>query len=310
MRRRIISLSVVALAIMTTAWLAHADVRSAQYKGAATCAMCHKAMSKAIVEAYQKSAHAKALQTADAEGAIVGDFSSNTAFTKDKVAYVLGSGRSEQAYLDAGYKVLPATWDVKAKTWKPAQSVDGATQCIGCHVTGYAAATKTGAQNGVGCEACHGPGSEHITGPDRKATIINPKNLDPAKQAMVCGQCHSVGKDPSGAYAHPVTFRPGDDLTKAFVDAKPTAGGRNQQYSEFIQSKHAQLGLTCISCHDPHGMTTERSQLKKPVVEQCLGCHAGKVKDMATHAPKAAAGATCATCHMPGGKHNFAKPGA
>jgi len=309
MKKTLSSLSLAAAAIAGIAWLAHADVHSAQYKGAAVCMMCHKTMSKAIVESYQNSPHAKTIQKADVEGAIVGDFSSNKAFAKEKVAYVLGSGRNEQAYLDVDYRVLPAVWDVKAKSWKPTQPVDGATQCIGCHVTGYNPADKASMQNGVGCEACHGPGGEHISGGDKKATIVNPKNLDKAKQAMICGQCHSVGKDPSGVYAHPVGYRPGDDLAKAFVDAKPTSAGRNQQYSEFAQGKHAQVGVTCVTCHDPHDMTSNRGQLRKPVTELCLGCHASKIKDIATHAPNAPADATCATCHMPGGGHVFSGPG-
>lgn len=297
------AISVVGL----TAIIAIADVHTAPYKSATVCMMCHKGMSKAIVEGYQKSPHSKAMQKADADGAIVGDFSSNTAFKKDAVAYVLGSGRHEQAYLDANFKVLPAMWDVKSKTWKPAEEVDGATQCIGCHTTGYDTASKTSAQLGVGCEACHGPGGDHLGGP-KKTTIVNPKNLTPAQQAMVCGQCHSVGKDVSGHFAFPVGFRPGDDLKKTFVDGKPTSVGDHQQYSEYITSKHAKSGVTCTDCHDPHNTSKNPSQLKKPMTELCLDCHAGTIDDLATHAPDAPAGATCATCHMPEGRHIFTKP--
>ena len=126
---------------------------------------------------------------------------------------------------------------------------------------------------------------------------------------MVCGQCHSFGKDPSGKYAFPVNFRSGDDLIQVFVDAKPVGPGPNQQYSEFIQSKHYKIGNTCETCHDPHGVGGLPSKLKKPVNDLCLGCHAGKVKDLASHAPNAPAGATCVTCHMPDGSHRFTEPG-
>ncbi|MHB9037632.1 MAG: multiheme c-type cytochrome [Armatimonadota bacterium] len=303
-------LFLISLAIPVVALATHAaigDVHTAQYKGATLCMMCHKAKNKQIVEGYQKSPHAKAMQKGDAEGAIVADFSSNTAFKKDQVAYVLGTGRNEQSYLDKDYKVLPATWDVKSKSWKPAEAVDGATQCIGCHVTGLDTAKNTCTQMGVGCEACHGPGGDH-TGSPGKTTIVNPSSLTPAQKAMVCGQCHSAGHDISGKFAFPVGYRPGDDLSKYFVDAKPTSAGRNQQYSEYVTSKHSQVGVTCVTCHDPHNTSTNPAQLKKPVTELCLGCHAAKVKDMATHAPNAPAGATCATCHMPGGRHTFATP--
>ncbi|HET6453468.1 MAG TPA: cytochrome c3 family protein [Armatimonadota bacterium] len=298
--------TLAAIGLITS--LVMGDVHTATYKGSALCKMCHKALpiSKDIIPAYEASAHPKALQKADVEGAIVADFSSNPAFTKDKVAYVLGKGVNQQAYMDADFQVLPALWDVKSKSWKPQAAADGSTQCVGCHVTAYDPIKKTQSEFGVGCEACHGPGSEHTAG-DKKA-IVNPKNLEFAQKNMVCGQCHSVGKDTSGKYAFPVNFRPGDDLTKFFVDAKPTAPGRNQQYSEWITSKHATVGVGCTTCHDPHGVgTTGPQQLKKPVTDLCLGCHAATIKDLATHAPNAAAGATCATCHMPMGQHTFAK---
>lgn len=289
---------------------ANADVHSAQYKGANVCAMCHKNTHKAIVDGYQNSAHSKAMQKADTAGAIVGDFSSNTAFKKDQVAFTLGSGRTEQAYLDANLKVLPATWDAKAKAWKATSATDG-TQCVACHTTGFdpkANAPVSALKLGVSCESCHGPGSEHVAAP-KTSPVVHPQDLPAAQRAMVCGQCHSVGKDTTGSYNHPVGYRPGDDLTKFFVDAKPTTAGRNQQYSEYITSKHSQVGIGCVNCHDPHDTVGTPGQLKKPVTDLCLQCHAGKVKDLATHAPGAPAGATCATCHMPGGRHIFAKPG-
>lgn len=303
--------------VVPSAVLVHADVRSAQYKASTVCMMCHKNTNKAMVEAYQKSPHARTMQKADVAGAVVGDFSTNTVFARDKVAYVLGTGRNQQAYLDADYKVLPAEWDVRTKSWKAVQSVDGATQCIGCHTTGYVPGEKKYAQTGVGCESCHGPGGEHVAAKDRKATTVNPANLDAAKRAMVCGQCHSTGRNLilkdgqqcAGDMAFTVDYRPGDDLARTFADSKPTSPGENQQYSEFIQSKHAKVGLSCGTCHDAHNTAGNAMQLKQPVDELCLSCHAAKVKDSGTHAPSAPAGATCATCHMPSGQHAFMKPG-
>jgi cytochrome c553 len=143
------------------------------------------------------------------------------------------------------------------------------------------------------------------------------------QSAMMCGQCHSVGKDPTEKYAFPVNYRPGDDLAKFFIDGKPTTAGRNQQYSDYITSKHYKSNVKCVTCHNPHNELLNPDetnkdpnkigkypdQLRKPINELCLECHAEKVKDMATHAPGAPADATCATCHMPKGRHTFAEPG-
>lgn len=315
MRRKAIVFSSVALVVLALfgltalaqdAW----DIHKAAYKGYAICKMCHQNMevSKAFVPLFDKTSHPKAMQKASAEGAIVGDFATNSAFTKDKVAWVLGKGRNKQAYLDANFQVLPAMWYVKEKQWKPTTACDGPTMCIGCHTTGFDCTTKKYQEEGVTCEACHGPGTDHAGKMGNKAFIVNPKNLDKAKEGMVCGQCHSVGKDTAGKTAFACGFRPGDDLTKFFVDGKPTMPGNNQQYSEFVTSKHSQVGLNCVTCHDPHTAASGKSQLKKPVNDLCLGCHAGTIKDMKTHAPQAAADATCASCHMPEGQHTFKKP--
>jgi len=282
---------------------------TAEYKGSALCKVCHQETNKSIIESHLKSAHAKSLQKADAEGAIVADFSSNPVFKKEQVAYVLGKGNREQAFLDAKLQVLPAVWDVKSKSWKPTQAQDGATQCVGCHVTGYDTIEKKWVEAGVNCEACHGPGSVHLANPSAKDSIVRLKDLERDKQAMVCGQCHSKGTDPSGKFAHPIGFRPSDDLTKFFRDAKPTSHGRNQQYSEHITSKHYEtIKMHCTTCHDPHGpVGANPYNLKQAINDQCLGCHAGTVKDMATHAPNAAPDATCASCHMEFGAHTFKK---
>ena len=93
-------------ALIATSGIASADPHTAQYKGTASCKMCHNGMHKAVVEGFSKVAHPKAMQKADADGAIVADFSANSAFTKDKVAYALGRGRTEQAYLDAEFHGL------------------------------------------------------------------------------------------------------------------------------------------------------------------------------------------------------------
>lgn len=314
MGRKAFVFSLVAVAVLAVFGLTALaqevfDVHKAAYKGNMMCKMCHQNLTKGkdFVPSIEKTSHPKTMMKASVEGAIVGDFSTNPVFTKDKVAWVLGKGRNKQAYLDANFQVLPAMWYVKEKKWKPTPAADGSTQCIACHVTGFDPATKKFTQEGVTCEACHGPGADHISKMGNKDFIVSLAKLDKQKQGMVCGQCHSAGKDPTGKFVHPVGFKPGDDLAKLFVDAKPTGPGNNQQYSEWLQSKHAAAGTGCTTCHDPHVPGTVKSQLKKPVNELCLGCHAAKVTDLKTHAPQAAPDATCASCHMPEGQHTFKK---
>src|SRR5262245_29369336 len=48
--------------------------------------------------------------------------------------------------------------------------------CDGCHSVNYNAQTKTVSEWNVGCERCHGPGSEHLR-QRRTETIVNPARL-------------------------------------------------------------------------------------------------------------------------------------
>ncbi len=299
-----------AMAILAVA--AHSQVEGADYVGNQLCVVCHKAKHKSIVEGYLTTAHNKAMQVAS-DDTIVADFTA-APFTKDKVAYVLGKGRHKQSYLDQELQVLPGTWSVDDKKWSAHEAVDGATECVGCHVTGYKPEDKSWKSIGVTCESCHGPGSIHKTAKtaDRSTTIVRPQELDAARQGMICGRCHSKGRSIDGKYAWAHDFRPGQDLAASFTDAKPTEPGPNQQFSELMQSpKHWAAGVVCEKCHDPHGETGLQYQLRMPINETCLQCHKEKIVDLPTHTKDkgvtAPADATCATCHMPDGQHTFDK---
>ena len=122
---------------------------------------------------------------------------------------------------------------------------------------------------------------------------------------MICGQCHSDGRDPAKVHPFPVGFRPGEELNKFLTQAAQPRPG--PKYSELVRSKHARMNVICTDCHDPHGPVHGTAhQVLKPVNELCTECHVEV--NMANHAPKAPADATCATCHMPGGSHQFETP--
>ena len=128
---------------------------------------------------------------------------------------------------------LPAQWDVTHKIWRkyfvpngadwwvPFYPADNAQRptgplCDGCHSVNYDIATKTVTEWNVGCERCHGPGSEHIAKPVRE-TIVNPARLDYVHANDTCIQCHSQGqplKNPIDGkyYDWPVGFHMGLSL--------------------------------------------------------------------------------------------------
>jgi hypothetical protein len=66
--------------------------------------------------------------------------------------------------------------------------------CVGCHVSGWqerggvCRVDKTVGREEVGCESCHGPGSQHLTLPT-KATILKPSK-------ETCVKCHDHENSP------------------------------------------------------------------------------------------------------------------
>src|SRR5216683_688706 len=164
--------------------------------------------------------------------------------------------------------------------------------CDGCHSVNYNIQTKTVTEWNVGCERCHGPGSDHAARPSRD-TIVNPARLNSYAANDVCIQCHSQGqplqKPLNGVYYDwPVGFEVGKNLrdfwqleehklgeTTFTHFADGTAHKNRMQGNDFVQSAMYQRGVTCFSCHDVHG-TENNADLLKPANVMCLECHGPK----------------------------------
>lgn len=304
--------AILLVAVLATAMSAVAK-KDAKYIGSEDCAVCHSDTHPTIVSGHAKTLHHSAMIDATKNPkAIVAVFGADAPFKKTDVKYVLGVGKVYQNYLDKNLKLLPGKWDAAEKKWVKIDSVDGATQCVGCHVTNFDPAKKTWTELGVGCEACHGPGSAHSDSQEAK-DIQSLKLLKADRFNMVCGQCHANGTNTTGKYAFPTTFCPGDDLNEHFKLKPADETAPNSQYNQFLTSKHAAGNvIKCITCHDPHGDKSKAGhQLRLPVNDLCLGCHSldmGDTKGVASlkeHAPTAGPDDTCATCHMKGGAHTF-----
>jgi predicted CXXCH cytochrome family protein len=191
--------------------------------------------------------------------------------------------------------------------------------CAGCHLTGYqleatsdgwwarGVADPNGAYDldgdgrleeiNIGCESCHGPGSEHLESSVRGSRIVTPSALTPGRESMICGACHSSPEGLGLGGAAPLSAdlrmpRPGirrsdfaightarvDGATGDFY-ASGDSRSPNQQYSDFIRQDMYRNGvelMTCSSCHDPHG-SEERGQLRFDPSDStaCTSCHSG-----------------------------------
>lgn len=172
---------------------------------------------------------------------------------------------------------------------------------------GFKPADNTYYEKGIGCQACHGAGSAHTKSKpeDKKATMKRIDQLETPRQKLsVCGRCHgqyTIGDQPFAA-----DFKTGDDLWKmeGFKLAEITEPGPFQQLNELEASKHGEHDVTCITCHTSHEPMAGKPQLKQAMPDLCLKCH-GEAHKCTVTADKVKAGDTCASCHMPGGRHLF-----
>ncbi|HEU4564233.1 MAG TPA: multiheme c-type cytochrome [Gemmatimonadaceae bacterium] len=209
--------------------------------------------------------------------------------------------------------------------------------CADCHSTavrkGYVEATDsfhtTRAEIAVGCEACHGPGSRHASGPgwrwlrsltgrgepmparleawdagrwvlDSGARIARKATPGRASQREieVCAQCH----------ARRVHFADGYTAGAPFLDYYiplllergqyfPDGQQRDEvyTYAPFLQSRMYAAGVTCSDCHDPHS-----GKLRRPGNLVCEQCHAPSAYDTPRHHfhAEGTEAARCTSCHM------------
>jgi hypothetical protein len=219
--------------------------------------------------------------------------------------------------------IPPIQYNIDTHSWVPLGEGDSNWDkkpwiigCGGCHATGVNIEKNSFVEPGVGCEACHGPGSWHAALPktavfEKRQTIINPSKLTMGVAVQICGSCHTRGESTmvQGA-GWPVGYEPGMALGPFFKEptiaagdvkvayAKEFAKGHHSQYLDWKQSVHFTEGVTCTSCHFVHqiGMPPTRSQTVMAGSRQCMTCHVleNKLRMHAIHSF-----GNCVGCHMP-----------
>lgn len=205
---------------------------AAHYMGSESCEKCHAA----IYKRWKKTPMANVvLDPKTHPDAIIPDLNTNNIakFTVDQVAFVYGSKWKQRYFTKIGddYYPLPVQWDVGNRKWLkyhvpetgadwwaayyPSDNMQRPTgpTCDGCHSVNYDIHSKEPTEWNVGCERCHGPGSEHVVHPTR-TNILNPAEMDDVASDDTCIQCHSQGRPRAGliegrAYDWPVGYHVG-----------------------------------------------------------------------------------------------------
>lgn len=203
--------------------------------------------------------------------------------------------------------------------------------CAECHSTdlqpNYAMDTDsfatTYSEISVGCEACHGPGSEHVGqarsgafAPDYGLAVDldDEKDADwvmdtetsianrsgPAanqRQPEACGRCHSRRSDLTldYTYGRPLT----DTHMPALLEEDlyfPDGRMKDEVYvyGSFLQSKMYGQGVTCTDCHNPHAAALITAPDRNGV---CARCHLPARFSTPQHSGTAST--DCVGCHMP-----------
>jgi DmsE family decaheme c-type cytochrome len=173
---------------------------------------------------------------------------------------------------------------------------------------------------GQNCEACHGPGSDHIQNPADQTTIISfsSKSKTPvAQQNVQCLSCHKGGQrifwhdsiHESNNLACSDCHNPMTNFGSRGLTARESINEtcfqcHKLQHAEFLKRSHMPLPegkITCVDCHNPHGSTTPPLLKADSVNELCYTCHADKRGPfLFEHAPVRE---NCLNCHSPHGSN-------
>jgi hypothetical protein len=165
--------------------------------------------------------------------------------------------------------------------------------CFNCHNTAATTSDRFDPKTstpGIMCEACHGPGADHVSavksGLAEQGTtmILNPRHMSPVESVDFCGSCHRTWWD--------VTLSGSTGITSLRFPPYRLENSRCWGKGD--------ARLTCVACHDPH-LPLERAAAAYD--QRCLSCHVNSVgaKTTVDHPGKACPTARndCVSCHMP-----------
>jgi hypothetical protein len=221
------------------------------YIGAEKCGSCHQALYAKFV----KSGHRQHIQRIINGAPPIYAWEEHiehpvslppNGLAWDDVLLVVGGTNVYSVFVDLEGDLITgpeALWDGELGEWKefyPVQTMQ--SNCGSCHLTGYGAGSDTvtseigelWVEDGVGCEACHGPGAVH-------AASGRALDIEVNRTEQFCQSCH--------------------DLSQGHSDPETAASGGHLGH----------IGVNCNVCHDPHA--SARYDRDRAIQLECADCH-------------------------------------
>ena len=251
-----------------------------------------------------------------------------------KIVYTFGITPLQQyivKFPDGRFQCLRTAWDSVKNKWfdlypdfKVVHSewlhwsrggLNWNTMCSDCHSTNVrknydletdSFDTKYAIIN-VNCEACHGPGKEHVEDVKPVGTkYSSTRNMQmtsytaPKELVDQCARCHMRREQFSEAFNFEGTML--DHYYPQLIE-EPTYYPDGQildedyVYGSFVQSKMYKNNVACNNCHDSHSL-----KLKFEGNTLCAQCHLPEKFNTPKHHfhEMGTDGAKCINCHMPG----------
>jgi tetratricopeptide (TPR) repeat protein len=239
-----------------------------------------------------------------------------------KVSYTFGV-RPLQQYLipfeNGKYQCLPIAWDTIKKRWfdmagmvyspeelKPSswfywtnQSQNWNGMCAECHSTFLQknyniendSYNTTWSDINVNCEACHGPGSEHLdwaklpegarTYDENFGLVLKTNNLTTKQYVEACSPCHSrrssLGVDDHRSNEFFNKYQP-QLITPNLYFSDGQMLDEVYNFGSFTQSRMYMHDVRCNDCHDAHSL-----KFKFEDNALCTQCHRAEEYDTYQH---------------------------
>lgn len=242
------------------------------------------------------------------------------------IQYVIGHYPLQQymvAFPGGRYQVTRQSWDSREGKWFHQYAGDNIaagdflhwtgngqnwnTMCASCHSThlqkNYDLPTDTYHTSyeevTIGCESCHGPGSQHIA----LASLEEYPNekygqIEASVIVSSCMPCHARKTD---LRAVPVQSTELLDnyipqiISTDFYFGDGQVKEEDYVYGSFVQSRMHREGVQCLNCHNAHS-----GKLLQEGNALCLQCHEPSYAEVTHHFhPADSEGAQCINCHMP-----------